>query len=373
MRIVHVSDCYPPRTGGIETQVRDLARAQAAAGHEVHVLTATPGPQGERGGVRAADDGVTVHRLGTRVPFDLPVNPAAPPLMRAVLTEVDPDAVHVHAGVVSPFAFDGARVALDAGLPLAITWHCMLDGTVPAMRLAARHTRWGRARAALSAVSGAAAERVADVFAAEVAVLPNGMDVTGWAPQAAPATGRPLRAVATMRLAARKRGGALVAVVEDVMTQLPAGSLVVDVFGDGPARARMAASIRRRGLQDVVRLHGRVPREELWAAYQGAHVFVAPAVLEAFGIAALEARSAGLVVVAHRGTGVGEFVTDGLDGLLVDDDAGMARALVALVRDPDLRARLQARARASRPRFTWDVVVAAAEAEYRRAAELTGR
>ena len=35
MRIVHVSDCYAPRTGGIESQVRDLARAQVAAGHEV--------------------------------------------------------------------------------------------------------------------------------------------------------------------------------------------------------------------------------------------------------------------------------------------------------------------------------------------------
>lgn len=373
MRIVHVSDCYPPRTGGIETQVRDLARAQVAAGHEVHVLTATPGPLGERGGDRTDDDGVTVHRLGTRAPFDLPINPAAPPLVRRLLDEVAPDAVHVHAGVVSPFAFDGARVARDAGVPLAITWHCMLDGTVPAMRLVARHSRWGRARVALSAVSGAAAERVAAVFDGEVAVLPNGMDVARWAPQAAPAVGGPLRAVAAMRLAARKRGGALIAVVEDVMTQLPAGALVVDVFGDGPARARMAASIRRRGLDAVVRLHGTVPREELWAAYQGAHVFLAPAVLEAFGIAALEARAAGLVVVAHRGTGVGEFVTDRVDGLLVDDDAGMARALVALARDPDLRARLQAQARAARPRFTWDVVVAAAESEYRRAAELVRR
>ena len=50
MRIVHVSDCFAPRTGGIETQVGDLARHQARAGHEVHVLTATLGDGGERGG-----------------------------------------------------------------------------------------------------------------------------------------------------------------------------------------------------------------------------------------------------------------------------------------------------------------------------------
>ncbi|HMO10145.1 MAG TPA: glycosyltransferase family 4 protein [Actinotalea sp.] len=373
MRIVHVSDCYAPRVGGIESQVRDLARAQASAGHEVHVLTATPGPDGERHGVRQDDDGVTVHRLGTYVPFDLPVNPGAPARMRELLRELGPDAVHVHAGVVSPFAFDGARVALDAGAPLAITWHCMLDGAVPALRAAVSRTRWADAPVAFSAVSGAAAERVAQVFGREVAVVPNGMDVAAWAPHDRPAAEGPLRAVATMRLAGRKRGPALVGVIEDVATQLAPGSLTVEIYGDGPARARMQRSVQRRGLDDVVHLNGRVAREELHGSYAGAHVFLAPAVLEAFGIAALEARSAGLVVVAHRGTGVAEFVTDGVDGLLVDDDAGMARALVRLVRDPELRARLQAQARAARPPFTWSLVLARAEGEYRRARELRGR
>ena len=57
MRILHVSDCYAPRTGGIETQVRDLARAQAAQGHDVHVLTATTGrePSASRSRTPLAD------------------------------------------------------------------------------------------------------------------------------------------------------------------------------------------------------------------------------------------------------------------------------------------------------------------------------
>ena len=39
MRILHVSDAYLPKRGGIEVQVRDLAGRQADSGHEVHVLT----------------------------------------------------------------------------------------------------------------------------------------------------------------------------------------------------------------------------------------------------------------------------------------------------------------------------------------------
>jgi len=365
-----VSDCYAPRTGGIETQVRDLARAQVRAGHEVHVLTATPGPHGEGGGLVEDDDGVQVHRLGTHMPFDLPVNPAAPPRMRALLREVAPDVVHVHAGVVSPFAYDGARVARRAGVPLAITWHCMLDGLVPALRGAARLGGWRGAPAALSAVSAAAAERVHGVFGVPVGVLPNGMDLDQWVPEPAEvaAESSVLRCVATMRLAPRKRGLALLAIVEDAMTQLEPGQLTVEVLGDGPTRAAMGRRVRRRGLSESVTLRGRLSRDQVRAAYRHADVFVAPAVLEAFGIAALEARAAGLVVVARRGTGIEEFITDELDGLLVDDDAGMARALVRLATDGALLESLRGHARAHRPMQGWRVTLAAAQAEYARAA-----
>lgn len=370
MRILHVSDCYAPRTGGIESQVRDLAQAQAQAGHEVHVLTATMGADGERGGVVQDDGGVQVHRLGARIPFELPVNPAAVPRMRTVVRGLAPDVVHVHAGVVSPFAYDGARVALREGIPLAITWHCMLDGVVPALRLLARP--WERRGAvALSAVSAAAAERVEAAFGGPVGVVPNGMDLEFWHPSdAVRPVGAPLRCVATMRFAPRKRGLALLGVVEDAVGQLEPGALRLDVIGDGPQRAAMARRVARRGLADVVTLRGRMTREQVRAAYLDADVFCAPAVLEAFGIAALEARAAGLVVVARRGTGIAEFVTDGVDGLLVDDDAGMARALVRLATDDALLARLRGHAAAHRPVQGWRTTLAAAQAEYARAAAL---
>lgn len=374
MRILHVSDCYAPRTGGIESQVRDLARAQVQAGHEVHVLTATVGEQGERGGVVQDDEGVQVHRLGARLPFELPVNPAAVPRMRTVVRGLAPDVVHVHAGVVSPFAFDGARVALREGVPLAITWHCMLDGVVPALRVASR-AWWRRAPVALSAVSAAAAERVEAAFGGPVGVVPNGMDLQAWRPsdEAGPDAGPDggsLRCVATMRLAPRKRGLALLGVVEDTVGQLEPGALHLAVIGDGPQRAAMARRVERRGLAAVVTLRGRLTREQVRAAYRDADVFCAPAVLEAFGIAALEARAAGLVVVARRGTGIEEFVTDGVDGLLVDDDAGMTRALVRLATDPELFGRLRGHAALHRPVQGWGTTLAAAQAEYARAAAL---
>ncbi len=377
MRIVHVSDCFPPRTGGIETQVNDLAAYQVAAGHEVHVLTGTLGPGQERGGAVQDVGGVKVHRLGARMPFELPVNPRGPHLVAEALRMVAPDVVHVHAGVVSPFAFDGARLAVAAGLPTAITWHCMLDGIAPALHRAVQASHWRTVPAALSAVSSAAAERVSAVFEGQrVDVLPNGVDLDRWAPHGDPERADrpgergPLRLVATMRLAPRKRAVPLVRAVAEAARRLPPDRLRLTVLGSGPARASVQAAVADSGLEHLVELRGQVPRDEVRSTYLEADVFLAPAELEAFGIAALEARAAGLVVVARRGTGIAEFVVDGVDGLLVDDDDEMALAIVRLARDGALLDRIAAHNRAQRPDFGWQRVLVAAQAEYERARSL---
>jgi len=94
VRIAHVSDCYAPRTGGIETQVRALAGRQAAHGDRVRVITATPG----HAGVFAGDDdvdGLPVHRVAARLPFELPVHPRTVTEVGALLDRHPVDVVHV--------------------------------------------------------------------------------------------------------------------------------------------------------------------------------------------------------------------------------------------------------------------------------------
>ena len=116
VKVAMLTDCYPPRLGGIESQVRDLSRQLVRAGHEVEVFTATAGPHGERGGHTATgDDGVTVHRLAIPLPGGIPVNPFAPREVRRRLAAGRFDVAHAHLGVVSPFATDLVPVALEAG------------------------------------------------------------------------------------------------------------------------------------------------------------------------------------------------------------------------------------------------------------------
>ena len=392
MRILHVSDCFPPRTGGIETQVHDLAGLQVEAGHEVHVATATAGADGARRATRVLRTGVRVHRMASALTLGLPANPRGPWLLRQAIARLRPDVVHVHAGVVSPFALDGMVAARLTGVPLAVTWHCMLDGFVTAYGALSRLTGMGRTAAAVSAVSRVAGERVAAMLDRDdVLVLPNGLTVADWRPPAdrsAAVPDGPLRLVATQRLAPRKRVSPLVDVVAAAHRRLGtdasgAPRLHLTVIGSGPEGARVRAQVHRLGLDGVVSLVGQLQRDELRARYADEHVFVAPARLEAFGIAGLEARAAGLPVVAGRGTGVSEYITDGRDGLLTPDrgdglddaaaDAALTDAIVRLAEERELLDRLRYQAFTTPPPADWADVLTACERLYARALARSGR
>ncbi|WP_338748421.1 glycosyltransferase family 4 protein [Janibacter alittae] len=366
MKVALLSDCYPPRTGGIESQVSDLAVHLQAAGHEVEVFTATRGAKGERGGTVETVDGIPVHRMALQLPRDIPVNPMAPPMVRARLQGGGFDVAHVHLGVVSPFAWDMARVTTGLGMPTALTFHCVLDKAALTLRPALR--TWTGQGAVLSAVSDLAAAGVRHAApGVPVGVVPNGIAPGEWPAGPVRSTARPLRVVTATRLAPRKRVGALLRVVADAHARVGPGALVLDVFGDGAMRALLESHSAALGLGDVVRWRGSVSRSELAGHYRECDVYLSTTRLEAFGIAALEARTTGLPVIARADSGVGEVITDGVSGLLAADDAGLADALVRLTADSTLRTRIAGHNASTPPSQSWEQIADLVVGEYLRA------
>lgn len=364
-RIAHVTDAYLPRLGGIETQVSGLAAQQALAGAEVHVLTRTHAGAGS-----SRVPGLLVHR-GSRAG------------LRAVLLDGGFDMVHVHSSVISPLAMSLTVAASTAGLPVAVTVHSMWPDTPALVRPAGAGLRLGRRPVAWSAVSGAAARPLARALGADVRidVLPNAVDVDWWrARPPATASARPAGDVGEvvvtclMRFSLRKRPLALLRVMREVRRQVPAEIPIRLVMaGDGSQLGRVRLAVQTTGMADWVDLPGRLSREQARELLWSSDVYIAPADLESFGIAALEARTAGVPVVAKSCGGVGEFVTSGTEGLLADDDEGLAAAVATLVTDADLRRGIVAHNAAVPPDCTWDQALARTEALYARAAALAGR
>jgi glycosyltransferase involved in cell wall biosynthesis len=112
------------------------------------------------------------------------------------------------------------------------------------------------------------------------------------------------------------------------------------LVGDGPARPEIERLMAPFG--DRVRFAGAVPHAALPRLYAGADLYLWPAINEAYGMAFLEAQSAGLPVVAGRTGGVPAVVADGVAGLLtpIGDATAFASAVARLLDRPDERARL---------------------------------
>ncbi|MBL9186265.1 MAG: glycosyltransferase [Opitutaceae bacterium] len=130
-----------------------------------------------------------------------------------------------------------------------------------------------------------------------------------------------------------------------------------EIAGDAPDTkflAEMQELVRSRGLAEKVTFTGFLDRRGLAALFARSNVLVFPSRFqEPFGISQVEAMAAGLVVVSSGTGGAREIVRDRVDGLLFNagDDADLANKLLALVRQPEVFARLQRQGQARATAF----------------------
>ena len=134
----------------------------------------------------------------------------------------------------------------------------------------------------------------------------------------------------------------VVEVFEKVNRSVPSRLVMV---GDGPDRSRAEAWVREHRLRDRVFFLGNVPNlEEVVGA---SDLFLLPSESESFGMAALEALSSEVPVIATNAGGLPEVVDDGETGYLrsIGDVNGMAEAAIAILSDPALQRRMGQRGR----------------------------
>jgi glycosyltransferase involved in cell wall biosynthesis len=345
--------------GGAALHVLQTAHEQERRGHDVTVVAGTLA-DGEESMEYVGDD------LGTHVvklpplqrPLSLRSDAAAVKELRALIREQRPDVLHTHTAKAGATGRIAALLAGRARPPAIVhTYHGhVLSGYFD--------RRWEHVFRAiewvLAWVTGtlvAVSEEVRDDLVAlgvapesRFAVVHYGVDVPEWGEADDRARER-IRAELGIdgdtfaigwagRLTAIKRPFDLVHTLRAVVDADVDAVLVI--VGDGELRGDTEALARELGVADCMHFVGFQKAVREWFAAVDATVLTS--LNEGTPVVAIESLAAGRPVVATRAGGTATVVREGESGYLLDvgDIDGLARRLVALARNPQLRTRLGA-------------------------------
>ena len=348
MRIVHVTNAYTPRSGGIRTTVHALGHGYQGAGHEFVLVV--PGP---RAGVEELPWGRRVTLAGPRIPGSGGYRVLADlRRLRTLLDSLEPDRLEVSDRLILRGL---GRWARAAGVPSTVIAHERVDGILRAFSpLGARG-----AQLAADQHNATTAERFDRVvtttrFAAQefarIGVptehVPLGVDLEQFRPVKRPPTPDVPLLVLCSRLSREKRPDLAVEALRVMRSGGFPARLVV--AGTGP----LAASLRRRARGLPVELVGHLADRSALAALLGAaDVVLAPGPVETFGLAALEALACGTPVVAASTSAVAELVGGCAGRSARPAPPALAAAVAALLAVPEGQRRTAARTRAEA--FPW--------------------
>jgi glycosyltransferase involved in cell wall biosynthesis len=147
------------------------------------------------------------------------------------------------------------------------------------------------------------------------------------------------RVIAVGRLDYQKSFDRLIQVWEKVHQQMPDWRL--DIFGQGEWQEMLQGMIDERGLQETVKLNG--PTKNIGQEYSESSMIVMSSHYEGFPMVMIEAMACGLPAVSFDfKCGPRDIIKEGENGLVVKDGDidGLAKAMIALMRDDELRKRM---------------------------------
>jgi glycogen synthase len=385
VKIVLASEVYPPRAGGAGWSARALALGLRAAGHDVSVLTTSPGPEDM--------DGLPVTRLGVggrkrlRVPraFAARLHGFPGAIVHAqhslsalgALAGDAPERVAVTVRDHWPVCFWSTRISRGALCPAcgirpmsrcvtgrvrpdALSW-----GAIPYMEgdLRLKRAALGRAGATL-AVSQAIAGELQAAGIPRVETIPNIVDAREAEALAReePSFEVPERFLLFVgKLEENKGARALVPAVAAAGTGLP-----LVVLGEGTLAHAVKMDAAEAGVPLLLR--GWAEREDVLRILARATALVFPSLWpEPLSRVLLEALALGVPIAAMETGGTAEILSPG-GGLLVRDAEGLADALARIVGQPHLREELRAAALARAAAYAPEALVPRYEAVYRRLA-----
>jgi N-acetyl-alpha-D-glucosaminyl L-malate synthase BshA len=362
--------CYPTY-GGSGVVATELGKALALRGHDIHFISyALPFR------LQHFHERIFFHEV-EMVDYPLLEHPpyaiALAAKMSEVAAQVGLDIFHVHYAMPHAVSAFLARAILGKPQPKIITTLHGTDATLVGNdRTLFPMTRFALEQSdGVTCVSRYLQTRTREVFRIDRAleVIPNFVDTLRFAPQVepglrqhlAPAGERILAHLSNFRVV--KRAPYVVRIFAKVREVMPAKLLLI---GDGPDRPAALDLARSLGVEKDTVFLGK--QDDVAGLLASADLFLLPSEEEAFGLAALEAMSCAVPVIATTTGGIPELVEDGATGFLLPpgDVDGMARAALEVLTSPERHAAFRVAARQHAvTRYETSLILPRYEAFYR--------
>jgi glycosyltransferase involved in cell wall biosynthesis len=353
MHICFICHEYPPaRHGGVGSFTQTLARELVRQGHAVSTIGLYPIPAA----AAEEDQGVSVLRLPQgRIPR-LRIAANYLRLQRALKCLHSERPIDILEGPERAFFLVSPRLPIPKVLRMHGGHVATLTnlGQVPEKQMVLEERRSYRVANHLCACSRFVAEssrrrlRLGD---RPIRVILNPVDLRIFYPRD-PSLEEDGLIVCVGTIIERKGIRQLVEAMPQIVAAYPRARLIA--YGNDtpdPATGESYTKILRRRispcLEDRITFAGPVPRETLPELMARASVCIYPSHVEALPIAWVEGLAMGKVVIGAKIGPGPEVIEDDVSGLLCDphDPAAIAAAVLRLLPDPELRARLAAAAR----------------------------
>lgn len=357
MKIALVSPYDWAHPGGVNNHILALSNEFTRRGHRTTIIAPSSKPAEEVRGDNLALIGsrtVPLPLSGSwaRVSFSFHRNRE----IKRLLDNEEFDVVHMHEPLfpIAPLAALRFSKTLNVG-----TFHAYLRRSRGYRGFRPLLKRWIGNLHGRIAVSKPAAEFINRYYPGKYTIIPNGIDLAHFSADAQPferfMDGK-LNLLFVGRMEKRKGLRFLLAAFARLKWEYPQLRLIV--VGPGRLDAPSERILGERYVDDV-EIIGGVPYDDLPRYYRTADIFCSPATGgESFGIVLLEAMAAGAPVLASNIPGYASVIGDTGTGMLFEpsDEVSLANAIVRLMQQPELRARMAARGREHVQRFSWDRV-----------------
>lgn len=278
------------------------------------------------------------------------------PALKELIRKIKPDLLHAH--YATSYGFMGSATGFH---PCIITgWGAdIFDSSKnPVMKMILQ--RSFRKADAITVLSEITLREMKKLSVKHVELIPFGVDIQLFAPSEKKPDG--IFRIGTIRTLTEKYGVEfLIRAFALLHPNYP--NVRLEIVGDGKLRSSLEDLAVTLGVKDRIIFHGYINQKSHFQDYyrilSGFDVFCIPSILdsETFGVAAVEACSCGIPVVASRIGGLTEVIEDGITGMLVPakDHVQISKAIEKLIVDPELKMRMGKEARSrTEAHYNWD-------------------